>query len=239
MTLQEQINAIQNSTELTDIEKEQKIWELKKANESLNYEKMFKDTQASFTRAQQEKVEMAKMLVESNPANIKNISDEKVRNKIIQEKWWVETLDQLEYIYPDYAKKPNDGWGDGEDGDVSEIEKLNREVKFMKLQNVNTKTKEALIDVSEKYGEVIKTIPEFDTKLQSELKYISEQLSPKERVEKAFKLVVNSNGSTANAFSIMQWIDNWNNNVDIEDKKDKNKKWSPLDNAFKNALSRG
>jgi hypothetical protein len=74
----------------------------------------------------------------------------------------------------------------------------------MKLQNVNTKTKEALIDVSEKYGEVIKTIPEFDTKLQSELKYISEQLSPKERVEKAFKLVVNSNGSTANAFSIMQ-----------------------------------
>jgi len=30
---------------------------------------------------------MARMLVETNPENIRNISDEKVRNKIIQEKW--------------------------------------------------------------------------------------------------------------------------------------------------------
>lgn len=235
MTLQEKINAIQNSTEFTDIEKAEKIEALKKSEEDTpNYEKMFKDTQWAFTKAQQEKVEMARMLVETNPANIKNISDEKVRNKIIQEKWWVETLDQLEYIHPDFAKKPDDDWGD--EG-LSEIEKLNREMKLLKLQTTNTKTKEAMTDVQTKYAEVIKTIPEFEQKLQAELKFISEGIDPKDRIEKAFKLVVNSNGSTANAFSIMQWIDNWNDKTDKKEKQDK--KWSPLDNAFKSALNWG
>jgi len=45
MTLQERINAIQNSTEFTDIEKAEKIALLNKEEEAPNYEKMFKDTQ--------------------------------------------------------------------------------------------------------------------------------------------------------------------------------------------------
>ena len=199
-----------------------------------NFEQRYKDTQSAFTKAQQEKIEMARMLVETDPANIRKIADEKVRNKIIQEKWNVETLDQLEYIHPDFAKKPNNDWDDEE---LSDVEKLKREMKLLKLQTINTKTKEALWEVKVKYAEVIKTIPDFEQKLQTELKYISEGIEPKDRIEKAFKLVVNNETSTADAFSIMQWIDNWWTKIDKKEKE--NKEWSPLDEAFRNALSNG
>lgn len=207
-------------------------WDEETHNE---FEQRYKDTQASFTKAQQDKIEMAKVMVEQNPSNIKNIPDEKVRNKIIKEKWGVETLEQLEYIYPDYAKKNNndDNWA-WEGDDLTKIEKLEREVKFMKLKDTNIKTKEAISEVENKYGEIIKTIPEFETKLQAELKFISEELNPKDRIEKAFRIVVNSNNSTADAFSIMQWINNgW---IKTDKKEEKNKQWSSLEKAFKTAL---
>jgi hypothetical protein len=35
----------------------------------------------------EEAINMAKLLVEENPANVERISDEKIRNKILQEKY--------------------------------------------------------------------------------------------------------------------------------------------------------
>lgn len=229
MTLQQRIMEIQNSQELSEEQKAVKLEELYK--EFDNTDKMFKDTQASFTKSQQDKIEMAKILVEQNPENVKKIPDEKVRNKIIQERWWVETLEQLEYIYPDFAKKLDDDWDDNE----TEVEKLKREVKFMKLQWINTKTKEAIEWTKKEHSEVIATIPDFDIKLSEELKSISEDIDPALRVQKAFRLVVNSNVSSADAFSIMQGITSWNIKTEKKEVKE-DKTNSPLANAFKWAL---
>ena len=171
-------------------------------NNKEDFEKRFQDTQAAYTKARQNEINMAKLLVENDPANIERISDEVVQKKILREKYWVDTLEELKIIHPDYNKKPeqeDDDW-------LTQVEKLEREVKLMKFQNTKTKTNEAIEGIKEQYKDVVATIPDFEQKLSSELKSVSEQLTPKERVEKAFKLVASSDINSANAYSVMQWV---------------------------------
>jgi hypothetical protein len=56
-------------------------------NNPEDWEKRFKDTQASFTQAQQEKYELARLLVDADAKNVEKIPDEKVMKKVLQEKW--------------------------------------------------------------------------------------------------------------------------------------------------------
>ena len=157
----------------------------------------------------------------------------------------------LTYLLPKLIARLNEGfdvvsgWRYSRKDSISKklFSKLSR---FLRSKIINDKIhdsgcslkiykKEALENLSTKYGEVIKTIPDFNEKLQDELKSISEGLDPKVRVEKAFKLVINSNTSTADAFSIMQGI-SWVTKADKkDDEKDKTND-SPLDKAFKSAL---
>ena len=166
------------------------------------FEQRYKDTQASFTKARQQEIELAKILVEQNPANIDKITNEVVKNKILQEKYWVDNMEELKVMFPDYAKSQTD---EGED-EATEIEKLQREMKLMKFQTWKTKTKEALENIALLNKEVVSTIPEFEERMKEELKYISESVEPSERVKKAFNLVVGSTGNSADAYSIMQWV---------------------------------
>lgn len=165
------------------------------------FEQRYKDTQASFTKAQQDKIEMAKLLVETDPKNVERIPDEKIRNKVLQEKWGVDNLEELKVMFPDYAKNPDD-----EEDELTEMEKMKRELKLMKFQNSKTKTKEALDFISLQNKDLIETIPDFEAKINDELKFISESIEPSERVKKAFSLVAGSTGSSADAYSIMQWV---------------------------------
>ena len=164
-------------------------------------EKRFKDTQASFTKAQQSQIEMAKMLVEQDPNNVDKIPDEKVRTKVLQEKWWVESLDELRIMFPDYWKPLDDG-----EDDKTELEKLQATVRLMQHNGTKTQINSEIESAESKFKDVIATIPEFRTKLNEELKSISETLSPKDRVDKALKLVLNSSTNSANAYAIMQGL---------------------------------
>ncbi len=172
------------------------------SNDESGFEQRFKDTQASYTKAQQAQIEMAKMLVEQDASNVERIPDEKVKRKVLQEKWGVDTIEELKIMFPNYNKSNSD---EGED-DETKLEKLEREMKLMRFQNTKTKTNEEIENVNIQYKDIISTIPSFKEKLEEEMKSISEGLSPKSRVEKALKLVLNTNLSPANAYSIMQGI---------------------------------
>lgn len=165
-----------------------------------DFEKRFKDTQASFTKAQQDKVEMAKMLVEADPKNVEKIPDEKIRAKVLQENWGVDTIEELKVMFPDYDKS----WNDDED-EKTDLEKLQQKVKLMEYQWTKTKTNEEIASVIATHKDVIATIPEFETKLREQMKFISETISPKERVDMAFKLVVGTSAG-AGAYGAMQGI---------------------------------
>lgn len=164
-----------------------------------DWEKRFKDTQASFTKSQQEKVEMARMLVEVDASNIEKIQDEKVMKKILKDKWDVESLEELKIMFPNYNKKP-----DGEE-ETDELELLKQKVRLMEHNTTKTKIKEEIERATNwDYKDIIATIPDFQSKLETEMKFISGELSPRERVEKAVRLVINGNVSPANAYAILQ-----------------------------------
>jgi len=150
----------------------------------------------------EEALKMAKLLVEQNPANVDKISDGKIQAKILQEKWGVDNLEELKVMFPDYAKIE----GDDNQDDATELETLQREMKLMKYQNTKTKTKEALENIALSNKDVVSTIADFEEKMKEELKFISESVEPNERIKKAFALVTGSNGNSADAYSIMQWI---------------------------------
>ena len=144
-----------------------------------DWEKRFKDTQASFTKSQQEKIDMAKILVESDPINITKIPDENIRNKIISEKYGVDNLEELKLFHPNVLnpKKEED-----KEDELTEVERLRQEVNLMKYKDRKTKTNEVLDTVISANKDIVATIPEFEDKIKEELKYISDKLSPKDRV---------------------------------------------------------
>lgn len=231
MTLQERINAIQSSTEFTDEEKTSKVAEL--YSEFDKMEQMMKDNQSAFTKAQQDKIDLANKLVADNPANVEKISDEKVRKKILQEKWWVDSLEELKIMFPDFWKVEDED----DDDEKSVIEKLEQKVRLMEHNTTKTKTNEAIDEtLNGDYKKVIATIPDFRDKLNSELGNLSSKLNPKERVERAMKLVVGQNVSTANVYAMLQGITlptshgegEWEWGWKIEE--------SPLAQAFKNNI---
>jgi len=173
-------------------------------NWNSDWEKRFKDTQASFTKANQERIDMAKLLVDSDPINITKISDEKIRNKIISEKYGVDNLEELKLFHPEVLRPKKDK--DDEEDELTEVERLRKEVNLMKYKDRKTKTKEVLETVISANKDIVATIPDFEDKINEELKYISDELSPKDRVTKAFKLVAGSDSSQADAYSILQGI---------------------------------
>lgn len=215
MTLQERINAIQNSQELTD---EQKTVELTKINNEFEKaEQMIKDNQGAFTRANQGQIDMAKKLVELNPASIDDISDENVRNKIIKEKWGSESLEELKIMFPNYNKVEKSE----EDEEVDELQQLKQKVKLMEHNSTKTKINEEIDNtIVWEFKDAVATIPDYRQKLNEELKYISNELSPKERVNRALRLVLNSSDNPATAYAVMQGVSGFSANQD-GDNKDK------------------
>lgn len=175
----------------------------------------------------EEAINMAKLLVEENPANVERISDEKIRNKILQEKYWVDNLEELKVMFPDYAKK--DDW---EDEDLSELEQLKQQVKLMQHNNKKTKTKEAIENIAEKNQDIIKQIPDFEEKLTEELKYISDNIDPNERVKKAFSLLSGQVPNSATLYWVLQGM-SW---VKSDNKKDYETQLKKEQNEYRKLL---
>ena len=194
-----------------------------------DWEKRFKDTQASFTKDQLTKLAMAKMLVDTDPSKVESIPDDKIKAKVLQEKWWVDSVEELKTLYPKALTKP-DG---AEEEQLDEMEQLKQTVKLMQYRDTKTKTNDAISDVIKENEDLSKQVPEIETKVREQLKYISEDLSPKERADMALKIVLSTSVSKADVYSMIQWTStikaprNEEEEIDIED--------SPLWKAFANA----
>lgn len=178
-------------------------------NDSINWkeqaeknEKRFTDTQSAFTKARQQEIEMAKILVDTDPSAVERIPDKEVRNKVLQNKWWVDNLEELKVMFPDYNKKDNDD--DWEE--LSKLEKIERELSFMKYKASKDQTEDSIKNIEVLHKDIVDQIPDFKTKMKDELKYISNDITPSERVEKAFKLISGWMGNSANTYAALQWV---------------------------------
>lgn len=193
----------------------------------VDVEKRLKDTQAYATKARQNEINAYKLLVETNPIAITKIEDEKIKEKILQENWWVDTIEELNIYFPDVlkpSKKVVKKSEEEEDDEEDEVTKLKREVELIKLHWTKTKINNAIDELKNVNKEIIETIPDFEEKIKEELKNISSTLEEKERVAKAFVIVTWWAVSKANAYWIIQWA-SWGQ---ITQKKEENKEDAEL-----------
>ncbi len=168
-----------------------------------DWEKRYKDTQWFATKKNQALIDFARTQVEKDPASIKEIPDKDVQKKILQDKWGVDSIDELETLYPE-ALKIGKGKNEQED-EEDKFATLERKVKLMEYKEAKTKTQDAIEEIKSTYKDVIATIDGFDEKLLEEMKYISQDLSPKERVNKAFKVIASS-VDVSDVYSLLQGL---------------------------------
>ena len=155
----------------------------------VDYEQRFKDTQSAFTKERQGKIALANRLVEKDPAEIANIDDDKIKEKILQEKWGVDTVEELNIYYPEILKPKKESKVAEDLDEDSKVTELRRELEIIKLSSKKEKIQSAMSNIVNNNKEIVASIPDFEAKIKEELKFISDELTPEERVSKAFKLV--------------------------------------------------
>lgn len=155
-----------------------------------DWEKRYKDTQWFATKKNQALIDFARTQVEKDPVSIKDIPDKDVQKKILQDKWGVDSIDELETLYPEVLKVG--GKNKEQEDEEDKLATLEKKVKLMEYKETKTKTQDAISEIKSTYKDVIATIDGFDEKLLEEMKYISQDLSPKERVSRAFKVIASS-----------------------------------------------
>lgn len=168
-----------------------------------DWEKRYKDTQAFATQKNQALIDFAKAQVERDPTSIKLIPDKTVQKKILQEKWNVDSIDELETLFPEVLK-PKDNKNNEEDED--KYVALEKKVKLMEYKETKTKTKEAIDEIKKTHKDLVSTIDGFDEKLAEEMKYLSSELSPQERAQKAFKILTTNIWNIDDVYAMLQWV---------------------------------
>ena len=186
----------------------------------VDYEQRFKDTQSAFTKERQGKIALANRLVEKDPAEIANIDDDKIKEKILQEKWGVDTVEELNIYYPEILKPKKESKVAEDLDEDSKVTELRRELEIIKLSSKKEKIQSAMSNIVNNNKEIVASIPDFEAKIKEELKFISDELTPEERVSKAFKLVTWGSSSTAEAYAVLQWLSGGNSSTPTETPKD-------------------
>lgn len=168
-------------------------------------EEDYKNAQAFGTKARQWELKALTKLVQQNPSELKNIEDKKALKTILESEFNVSSLDELEIINPNVFKwdNENDNNEDFDDED-DRYSKLEKKIKLMEYKETKGAVQDAINSVKANNSLVVETIPNFEDKLEEEMKYISSDLSPKERVNRAFKILTNSSESSFEAYLSMQ-----------------------------------
>lgn len=194
----------------------------------------YEEASATITKKSQALIEATRRLVDKDPTEVERISDEKLQKKILLEKWDVESVEELKIIHPEALSWKNTKKEDMDD-EVSEVEKMRRDLEMMKLKDKKTKTKDAIDSVVRDNKDLVETIPQFVEKLKEEMKYISSDIPAKQRAEKAFKAVAFEYWNPEKIYSIVQG--------ETVKKGKKSSSWwgedtSNLAKAFQNAFNR-
>lgn len=155
-------------------------------------EEDYKNAQSFWTKKAQWEMTFAMKLVEKDKSEILNIPDKKLQNKIIKEIWWLDNLDELKLIHWDNFYKEHKS----EDEELSDIERLNKELLLLKHNQAKTQLENEINDYVKTNPHLFKNEWNMDLLLE-ELRYISSDLSIKDRINRASKI----------AF----WVNNVNN----------------------------
>lgn len=137
----------------------------------------YKNLQAFATRNRQTAIELAMKLADVNPKTILEIGDKELQKKVIQNKYWLNSVDELTLIYwNDLSEERSNNGGDNS----------NDEIKQLRQNILKIETDKEI----EKY--ILKNNLDESAfeRIKEELSYFSHTISIKDRVEKAAKIIM-------------------------------------------------
>ena len=146
-------------------------------------EEDYKSLQAEYTRANQEKINLAVKLATKDKKSIIEISDRKLQDKVIKEIYWLNNIDEVKLIhwntfYNETAQ---------EEDDDDKFSKLERELKIMKYNQTKGEL-ERFIEDYKKENKILFEWADAEDRLRDEIKYVSSELTAEERVKRAAKI---------------------------------------------------
>jgi len=165
----------------------------------------YKNLQAFGTKANQWLIDVSKQLAEADPKSILWMNAQ-IQNKVIKDLYGYDNLDELKVMLPDLfeEKEENNNSYSGEDDVIVQMKK-EQELLKMKLNRKDVDDEIEKFTLSN--DEAVKSIPNFNEKVMEELKYISNELPTKQRVERATKLI-SGNDVNVEAYLNLQWKNN-------------------------------
>jgi len=167
-------------------------------------EEEYKNLQAFSTKANQWLIDTSKKLIEANPKELLNM-DSTIQNKIIKDKWGYDNIDELKSFLPEvlWEGEPeiinNDKWGN----DI--YNSLKREQEMLKYKLNKKEIDDEVDKYMSTHSQLLNSVPQFKEKVIEELKYISSDLTNKERVSRATKLVSGNTDISVEAYLQLQW----------------------------------
>ena len=222
-------------------ELQNKTWESDEGqaqNKEVIKEEDYKNLQSSYTKANQERIDLALKLAEKDKSSILDIKDRKLQEKIVKEIYWLNNIDEVKVIHWDkfYEEKSND-YNDNEDED--KMSKLEKELKLLKYSQTKWEIDNS-IEEYKKSNPLAFESEEAEDKLREELSYISDTLPIKERVRRAGSIAfwVNNNSADSAYLDLKEkwaYVKGDENNKAPDKIKTKNSE--ELENIFSSVLS--
>lgn len=176
----------------------------------------YKALQSTYTANRQYMIDMALESAKANPQSISSIKDEKLQSTVVKQLYGVDSYAQLVAIHwEDFYNKSD------EDGDEDSTKKLEREVKILKFNAEKSEVENALREFKITNPQYF-TNPKNEEQLRNELRYVSGELTPSERIRRAAAIAFVPSADPATlAYQVLNTWNNGGGNAQIQADKAK------------------
>lgn len=190
-----------------------------------------KSLQAAFTKTRQREIALEVKLASKDKKSILEIEDKKLQDKVIKEIYWLNNLEELKLIHWETFYKEKEEDAEGSDDD--RISKLEKELKLSKYYQSKLDLDWA-IDEYKKANPLAFEDEWVEDKIIEELKYISSDLSTKERVRRAATIVLGNNSNIDVWYAALKQNQGNNNKVEttIKAEAKKTEMWTIFDSVI-------
>ena len=177
------------------------------AQQSVNADD-YKSLQSEFTKTRQAQIDLAVKLASTDKKSILEL-DKDLQDKVIKKIYWLDNLEELKLIHWDSFYKAKDNSDEDEEDELTRIKKELELIKY----NQNKSSLEWAIEQFKKDNKDIFNNEDAESKLRNELKYISTELNPNERINRAFRIAFGINPTDAAYLAMKETVTKgWNSN---------------------------
>lgn len=163
----------------------------------------YKSLQSEFTKTRQAQIDLAVKLATTDKKSILEL-DKDLQDKVVKKLYWLDNLEEVKLIHWEnfYKEKVEDV------DDDDELTRIKKELELIKF-NQNKSSLEGAIEQFKKDNKDFFKSEDAEMKLRNEIKYISSDLSPNERINRAFRIAFWINPTDSAYIALQETVKKW------------------------------